>query len=203
MTATKIDPFQERERLQAELAQARQVKARARQELDHELRPTLAALQRERDRAYAEASRGHGGGIKDAEKALTDAQRHQELVQRKHDGADRGEREAQQELDRLYHDHLDAFAQEAEQLTTAAEQALEALREPYWRAVQAWYDAQRHWHVLRDPIVQRIRQDDKQRGIDSRDTRTIYAEATVPNCPLQAPLDVFNRAAPRPSALKR
>lgn len=205
---TKTDPIAERARLEGELRSAT-----AALQAVGERRKSLTTegddIDAERLRAYEALARGE----QDAPKRVTAAEKRRtalladiERVGVEMEGAKLARQNVSTELSRLLRDELATFADEADEHTQEAVEAIAAVEEPYRRALEAWQVAEAAWRPLLPAVRDAVEQGERDRGVYISGSR-LAAAVGVAAFPLADAAHLFARVAsselvPRPAGLR-
>jgi hypothetical protein len=163
----------------------------------------IEALHNERLEAYTRKARGMRSGQKDAERIegeINESRRSIESTAAEIEGAQRAEDQAKDELASLLARELSTFAEEAEQATEAAIEAVAELETAYRRAHELWDQANVAWAPLAPATYTMHKLRAEEAGYYLPDTE-LMAASGVPPFPLRRPDEVFPfPRPPRPPA---
>lgn len=197
-------PLQDRDRLLQELASTHTEGEKARA-FGGELEHRRALVTRDHAAALQAAARGDNKSHRRAaeiDSELRDIRDGIEAAQAKVNAAHAARTAVEQEIERLYTDHLPAFAAEAELKTQEAHERLLALEEPYRAALAAWAAAARAWQPLAGAVRTHIDLTQDEHGLWRNRTANTQS-AQPPPCPLPAIGNFTALPAARPPAMRR
>lgn len=153
----------------------------------------LRRLTLERAAGYKAQARGQDDRVDSIEQELADVEAELERERHAGQGALEARREVEGEMARLHREYLADFAEEAEQLSEQAREALVALAEPYKAAEEAWSAASAKWRPLAAAIEGQVKECREADGIYSAGRGDADA-SRVPDWPLPSSGSIFGAA---------